>query len=207
MGNYWGSAPPPVAKPPEPPRSPSLRQLLGFSTPSTGKACRSLPAHPRFAQLLGFSTPSSGKATGASPLTLASLNYWGSAPPPVAKPPEPPRSPSLRSITGVQHPLQWQSHRSLPAHPRFAQLLGFSTPSSGKATGASPLTLASLGQVFSAAAFSQSSRQSIVIRLISAFSSALESRSLKRAVRLVMIVETAFILFIFSRRYFAMSLS
>ena len=143
MGNYWGSAPPPVAKPPEPPRSPSLRsitgvqhplqwqshrslpahprfaQLLGFSTPSSGKATRSLPAHPRFAQLLGFSTPSSGKATGASPLTLASLNYWGSAPPPVAKPPEPPRSPSLRSIIGVQHPLQRQS---LPEPPRSPSL-------------------------------------------------------------------------------------
>ena len=144
MGNYWGSAPPPVAKPPEPPRSPSLRSITGVQHPLQWQSHRSLPAHPRFAQLLGFSTPSSGKATGASPLTLASLNYWGSAPPPVAKPPEPPRSPSLRSITGVQHPLQWQSHRSLPAHPRFAQLLGFSTPSSGKATGASPLTLASL---------------------------------------------------------------
>src|SRR5208337_1361554 len=127
---------------------------------------------------LGFSTPSAGKACGASPLraSLRSVlpsvphrNYWhwGSAPPPQAKPAEPPRSEPrfARSYhrfhtaitgTGVQHPLRRQSLRSLPAQSLASlgptigstpQLLalGFSTPSAGKACGASPLTLASLG--------------------------------------------------------------
>jgi hypothetical protein len=152
----------------------SAAQLLGFSTPSPGISPVSLPAHPRFAR-----------------------HAAGSTPPPSAKLPEPPRSPTClggvptpyhlltccprgyvgrpvqHAIIGVQHPLQWQSHWSLPAHtslrsvlpsvqhplpghkpgepPRSpslrsscrwfsTQLLGFSTPSSGKATGASPLT-------------------------------------------------------------------
>jgi hypothetical protein len=49
---------------------------------------------------MGFSTPSTGQAGGASPLSLAALgfavgsarHYRGSAPPPPAKPAEPPPS-------------------------------------------------------------------------------------------------------------------
>ena len=55
--------------------TPTSRQLLGLSTPSSGISRWSLPAQPRFAQLLGFSTPSSGEAAGASPLSLASLVF------------------------------------------------------------------------------------------------------------------------------------
>ena len=130
-----GSAPPPVAKPPEPPRSSSLRS-----------SCRWLSA------------PSSGKATGASPLKLASLVVpmaqrplqWqshrslpaqarfarradGSAPPPVAKPAEPPRSSSLRSpdtvecIPSIQVTLRVYTHNPIETQPSvpFLSRVGF----------------------------------------------------------------------------------
>ena len=121
-------------------------QLLGFSTPSPGKARRASPLTPRSRSACRrFSTPSPGKARRASPLT--------------------PRSRS--ALPSVQHPLTGQSPASLPAHtsltlgfavgsapphrakpgepPRshlaHARLCRrFSTPSGGIATGASPLT-------------------------------------------------------------------
>jgi len=54
---------------------------------------------------MGLSAPSGGKATGASPLSLAALGFAvGSAPPPVAKPPEPPPSASLPpGLPSAQH--------------------------------------------------------------------------------------------------------
>ena len=90
--------------------------------PPRAKSCPSLPPHPRFRSVLplGFSTPSSSKAVGASPLRD-----------------------SLRSPrSGEQRcPPRAKSCPSLPPHPRFRSVLplGFSTPSSSKAVGASPL--------------------------------------------------------------------
>ncbi len=69
-------------------------------------------------------------------------NHWGSAPPPRTESAEPPRSTAalrLPAITGAQRPLHEQSSRSLPAQPRYARVLGFSTPSTGGPGGASPL--------------------------------------------------------------------
>jgi hypothetical protein len=95
---YWGSAPPPQAKPAEPPPSASLRSGtlaapsspggLGYTSKYYPRPTR-LGLHPHFtitpcarpsvpgvsAQLLGLSTPSTGKACGASPLTPAFRRY------------------------------------------------------------------------------------------------------------------------------------
>ena len=67
--SYWGSAPPPAAKLPEPPRSHSLRSfspeaagVMRFFTNGGGGGNRTR------VQLLGLSAPSSGEATGAFPL-------------------------------------------------------------------------------------------------------------------------------------------
>ena len=83
------------------------------------QSLRSLPAHTSLCSVSPLvRTPSTGKACGASPLTprFARFRRWF-APPPQAKPAEPPRS--------------------------HLALLGFaagSPPSTGKACGASPLT-------------------------------------------------------------------
>ncbi len=87
---------------------------MGFSTPSTSKARGASPLNS-LRSVIGVQHPLHEQSSRSLPAQLASLGYWGSAPPPRAKLAEPPRS------------------------TRFARLLGFSTPSTSKARGASPL--------------------------------------------------------------------
>ena len=75
-----------------PVRMKESRAIIGAQRPLQRQSHRSLPPHPRYARLVA-----------------------GSAPPPAAKPLEPPPSPSLRSSRRrLKRPLHWHCHRSLP---------------------------------------------------------------------------------------------
>jgi HlyD family secretion protein len=134
-------------------------QLTGLSAPSSGKAatrrrgCPGLPAQPRFAQLMGLSAPSTSKARGASPLNLASFGL-----PPGSAPPRRGSADVRIQLTGLSAPSTSKARGAspldlaslglppgsapatrrrgcpgLPVRPRFAQLMGFSTSSTGRA--------------------------------------------------------------------------
>ena len=135
--------------------------IIGVQHPLHRQSLRSLPAQTRFTRFV-----------------------VGSAPPPQAKPAEPPRSNSLRSVcrwfsrllSGFSTP----SPGSEPGEPprsetRFARLgaagsiahplTSLRSCLSSATTGASPLSLASLGYVFSAAAFRPARRPKVQARL------------------------------------------
>ncbi len=99
MRNYWGSAPPPQAKPAEPPRSPSLRSV--FVVGSATVVGVQHPLHRRSRM-----EPPRLRASLRSSCRWLSNSYWGSA-----------------TVIGVQHPLHRQSLRSLPAHPSLRSVL------------------------------------------------------------------------------------